>query len=398
MRKPLGTILVIIGVVIILFVLYANSMVSKQTRIFSAYSLLSSSWDSYKAEFIQSDGRSIDPAQQNITTSEAQGYALLRAVWVDDKPTFDKVYRFTSDNMKRPKDNLFGWRFGRLPSGKYGFLTGGGNNSASDADSDIAFALLLASKRWNDPKYKSEALPIIKDMWRYETASGSGGKRYLIAGNWAQNQQKFIVNVSYFAPYEWRTFAAVDPHDDWQTLISPAYDLLKESGNAPLDKSKGVGLPPDWLAIDRKSGQLTSANISNLSTNYSFDAMRTPWRIALDYQWYKDPRAYDYLKNSYQYLASDYEKNHTLASTYTHDGVRVSSSENPAMYATALGYFVLMDKKQAAQLYQNKIIRLYSNDQNTFNKNIPYYEQNWLWFGAALYNNFLSDFSAKGGQ
>ncbi len=391
MRKPLGTILVIIGVVVILFVLYANSMLSKQTRIFSSYSLLSSSWDSYKAQFIQSDGRSIDPAQQNSTTSEAQGYALLRAVWVDDKPTFDRVYRFTLNNMKRPQDNLFGWRYGQLPNGKYGFLPGGGNNSAADADSDIAFSLLLASKRWNDTTYESHALPLIKDLWRYETASASGGKRYLIAGNWAQNQQKLVVNVSYFAPYEWRAFAMVDRQNNWSSLIDPAYTLLSVAGTEPLDKAKGVGLPPDWLAIDRQNGQVTATHIANLTTNYSFDAMRTPWRIALDYQWYKDARAYDYLKNSYVFLAQDYEKNHTLAQAYSHDGASVNPGENPAMYATALGYFVLVNKPLAAQIYQNKIIRLYSNDQNTFNKNIPYYEQNWLWFGAAFYNNFLSN-------
>ena len=392
MRKPLGTILIIVGIMIVLFVAYANSKLSRQTRIFSSYSLLSSSWDAYKAQFIQPDGRSIDPSQQNITTSEAQGYALLRAVWIDDKPTFDKVYQFTINNMKRPQDNLFGWRFGKLPNGKYGFLAGGGSNSAADADSDIAFALLLASKRWNDPAYQNHAMPIIRDMWKYETATTSAGKRYVIAGNWAQNQQKLIVNVSYFAPYEWRAFAAVDKQDNWSSLIDPAYQLLNDAGTAPLDKTKGVGLPPDWLAIDKKTEGISLANLSNLTTNYSFDAMRTPWRIALDYQWYKDPKAYDYLKNAYAFLEQQYDTNHTLASTYAHDGTTVTASENPAMYATALGYFTVIDKKLAGQIYQDKIIRLYSNDQNTFNKSIPYYEQNWLWFGAALYNNFLSKF------
>src|SRR5437868_7006432 len=126
MRKPLGTILIIAGVLVVLFVVYANNKISKQTRIFSSYSLLSSSWDSYKAQFIQADGRSVDPSQQNITTSEAQGYAMLRAVWVDDKPTFDRVYKFTINNMKRPQDNLFGWRYGKLLNGQYGFISGGG--------------------------------------------------------------------------------------------------------------------------------------------------------------------------------------------------------------------------------------------------------------------------------
>ena len=385
-------ILLIIGVLVVLFVIYENSRVSKQTRVFSPYSFLSSSWDTYKSQFILSNGRIIDPSQDNVTTSEAQSYAMLRAVWVDDKTTFDKVYSFTKTQMKRPKDHLFGWRYNKLANGQYGLTPNGGDNSAADADSDIAYALLLASKRWNDPKYQSDALPIIKDLWKYETASVSGGKRYLIAGNWAQDPQKLVINVSYFAPYEWRAFAKIDTQDNWQSLVDPAYQLLTDSGTVPLDKAKGVGLPPDWLAIDRKTTEITAANLDNLKTTYSFDAMRTPWRIALDYQWYKDPQALAYLKASYSFLAQDYQTNKTLVPTYSHDGERQTDVENPAMYATSLGYFLTVNKPLADKIYQEKIIKLYSNDLNGFSKNIPYYEQNWLWFGAAMYNHFLSNF------
>src|SRR5579885_2271159 len=391
MRKPIGIVLISIGIFLFLFVLYTNSMVSKQTRIFSAYSLLTSSWQSYASQFIQKNGRSVDPGQKNVTTSEAQSYALLRAVWSDDRPTFDKVLTFTRTYMKRPTDHLFGWRYGKLQNGKYGFLPGGGENAAADADTDIAFALILASRRWHDPIYLSYAKPLIADIWRNETAIVRG-KRYLIAGNWAQDNQKIIINVSYFAPYAWRAFATIDTKDDWQSLLAPAYQLLTDAGTAPLDTGKGVGLPPDWVAMNRTTGELSATNISSFTTHYSFDAMRTPWRIALDYLWNKDPRAKTYLLDSYTALANDYKQHHTLAALYSHDGKRLTAVENPAMYATSLGYFIIADKKTADQLYQNKIIRLYSNDKNTFNPKLPYYEQNWLWFGAALYNNYLSDF------
>ena len=394
MRKPIGIILIVLGVCVVLFVLYENSKISHQRRIFSPYSLLLSSWDNYKQQFISKSGRTVDPSQNDTTTSEAQGYALLRAVWVDDKPTFDRVYVFTKDNMKQPDSNLFGWQYGKVANNKYGFTSNGGNNPASDADSDIAYALILASRRWNNPSYQKQALPIIRDMWQYETATTSAGKRYVIAGPWAQDPQKLIINVSYFAPYEWRTFATVDKKDDWDSLIDPAYQLLNVVGTSPLDKARGVGLPPNWVAVDKQTGQVMPSNISGYTTDYSFDAMRTPWRIALDYQLYKDKRAYNYLKNSYAFLTNDYEKNHTLVLSYGHDGSRQTNLENPAMYATALGYFDTVDKGLAAQMYQDKVIQLYSNDEDSFDKNLPYYEQNWLWFGTALYNNFLSNFSS----
>ena len=36
-----------------------------------------------------------------------------------------------------------------------------------------------------------------------------------------------------------------------------------------------------------------------------------------------------------------------------------------------------------------KIVRLYSNANNEFDERLPYYEQNWLWFGSALYQKLL---------
>src|SRR5437660_312670 len=114
MRKPLGISLIVVGIFIFMFVVYANSPASKKTRVYSPYSLLTSSWEKYKQSFITNEGRSIDLSQNNITTSEAQSYAMLRAVWVDDKQTFDRVNTYTNTHLKRPSDHLYGWRFGKL--------------------------------------------------------------------------------------------------------------------------------------------------------------------------------------------------------------------------------------------------------------------------------------------
>ena len=51
------------------------------------------SWAGYKQGFVGGDGRVSDPTRGGITTSEAQSYALLRAVWMDDRPSFDSVLR-----------------------------------------------------------------------------------------------------------------------------------------------------------------------------------------------------------------------------------------------------------------------------------------------------------------
>jgi len=396
MKKVFGILLVIFGAGILLAVSYMNSKFRNTTRVFSTRTLLLTSWDDYKKAYINDDGRVVDHSQEGITTSEGESYAMLRAVWTDDKSMFDTIWKFTQNNLKRPKDALFGWRWGKDAQGNYAFSPGGGGNSASDADSDIALALILANRRWGDWKYEDDAKKILDDMWKLETAEAAG-RRYLTAGNWAADQKQIVVNPSYFAPYAWRIFATVDMKHDWMSLIDPAYELLKKSGQEKLDRQQAVGLPPDWIAIDRATGQLIPVNKEGLTTNYAYDAMRVPWRISLDWRWNKEEKAREYLQ-SLQFLGNEWKEKGRLEAGYYHDGSPLSVGEQPTMYSTALGYFMAVDPNEGDKVYQDKIVKLYSNEENNFRKDLPYYEQNWLWFGAALYKDFLSDFSKGGGQ
>lgn len=391
MKPILGYLFVSLGICIIFFVLYAHTPFYTVIRPFSSHSLLASSWEKYKSQFINKDGRVIDYTHNSITTSEGQSYALLRSVWIGDKSTFDTVWKFTKLNLKRPKDNLFSWQWGKLHNGKYGVLPNGGINTATDADEDIALALILASRRWNDNSYASAAKDIIGDIWDKETGN-SQNNRYIIAGNWADSQTEIILNPSYFSPYAWRLFANIDKQHDWKSLITPAYALLTTSGESPLDKKQTIGLPPDWIAMDKNSGSLKPVNIRGLTTNYSFDAMRVPWRVSLDYQWNHEEKAKLYLTDYFTKLITDYQTFNKLAGVYAHDGSVVVGTENPMMYATIIGAFMVSQPGLAKKIYQEKIVGLYSNDTNTFNKELPYYDQNWLWFGAALYNKVLLNY------
>ncbi len=220
----------------------------------------------------------------------------------------------------------------------------------------------------------------------------AGGKRYMIAGNWAQDNTRLVLNPSYFAPYAWRMFAKFDNKHDWASLITPAYELLTNSGKDKLDKDKAVGLAPDWVSVNRTDGTLQATALTNLKTDYSYDAMRTAWRIALDYAWNKEPRAHTYLTTAYTSLVNAYRKDGRLSGSYAHDGVPTQMAESPVMYGTIIGAFREVDPALAGRVYQEKIISLYSNDTNGFKPELPYYEQNWLWFGAALYKNYLQPF------
>lgn len=392
MRNIFGYFLIFISVMLFAYVIFISSNLPKKNQTFSPYTFLLSSWEKYKAEYINKDGRVIDHSLNSITTSEGQSYAMLRALWVGDKNTFDFVWDWTKNNLKRPSDNLFGWRWGQKSDGTYGFKDEADQNSASDADIDISLALILASRRWNDKSYLEAAKLILDDIWGLEVVEVNQ-KNYLIAGNWAESRNQLVINPSYFAPYAFRIFAQIDDDHDWESLIAPGYELLNRSSKENLDKNKSVGLPPDWVSLDKTTEQIASVSGSpDLTTNYGYDAVRISWRIALDYQWNKSQEALRYLKNSFGFLVKEYKENRKLAGVYSHDGKVVRELENPVMYATAIGFLDQVDQSSSKKTYQEKILSLYSNDTDSFNNNLPYYEQNWLWFGAALYNEYLKKF------
>lgn len=388
MKNILGYFLLFVGIVIVLYAIFINTEASRKNQTFSTYTMLTSSWEKYRSQFINKDGRVIDYSSGGITTSEGQSYALLRAVWVGDKDTFDNVWNWTKDNLERPSDHLFGWRWGKKANDSYGFRESSDTNSASDADTDIALALLFANDRWHDGNYKQSAEQILSDIWKIEVAR-AGGNTYLTAGNWAIGQNKLYINPSYFAPYAYRIFATVDTGHDWNSLIAPGYDLLSEASSNPLDKAKSVGLPPNWVAIDRASGAIEPPDLSGLTTDYSFDAMRVPWRIALDYEWNHSKRAQKYLTHSFSFLTEKYKKDGKLASGYSHDGMVINTNEDPVMYATAIGFLRLISPDLADKMYKQKLLTMYSNDSNAINPKLPYYEQNWTWFGLAFYTHQL---------
>ena len=112
----------------------------------------------------------------------------------------------------------------------------------------------------------------------------------------------------------------------------------------------------------------------------------------MDYYWNPSEESKKYLTKHFTFLEETYKQDGKLAGVYAHDGKVVQKDENPTLYATALAFLGLTNPTLAKKMYQEKIITLYSNDTNSFNQKIPYYEQNWLWFGSALYNKQLSKF------
>ena len=388
----IGTVLVLILVVSGFgWIVYQNIKVPKNVNVLGEPAMLHALWSSYKEEYWESStGRTLDKQQNNITTSEGQSYMLLRAVWNGDKDTFDRAWGWSKVELKRPNDNLFAWKWGQRADKTYGLLTEqGGNNTASDADTDIALALIMAAARWQDKNYLIAAQQIIQDIWKYQVFT-INGTPYLMANDIERlSETDKVVNVSYFAPYAYRIFKNIDPANDWNALVDSSYRLIEKTSSSALGASKNTGLPPNWILLNKTTGDIEVPPASTgLSTDFGYDAIRTVWRLSLDYQWYKDDRAKTQLR-SFSFLYKEWSNNNAIFTEYAKDETARSRDENLATYGTTLGYFMLADPAIAKQIYDAKLKAKFDPTENQWFVDPGYYADNWAWFGMALYLNQL---------
>ncbi|MBH0196696.1 MAG: glycosyl transferase family 2, partial [Nitrospira sp.] len=146
---------------------------------------LSALWSLYKQTFIV-NGRVVSWDEQGVTTSEGQGYAMLRAVWSGDRAMFDQVWAWTKEHLQVRNDKLFAWKWnGKIVS----------MNAATDADTDIALALILAARRFDLPTYERDALAILTSIWDLELLHADS-HIYVTAGNWALHEDYPVIHVA----------------------------------------------------------------------------------------------------------------------------------------------------------------------------------------------------------
>jgi endo-1,4-beta-D-glucanase Y len=389
--RLLGYILIIAALLVVAGVLYRNSNKSNVPLVFAPSQILNATWLNYKNQYLEAGtSRTLDTTRQNVTTSEGESYTMLRAVWAGDKPVFDNSWTWTKDNLAHKSgDHLFSWLFGKQQNGVYAVLTAeGGDTTASDADTDIALSLLFAYARWQDHAYLGDARVIMQDIWDKEVIT-INGTPYLVADNKEKIETgpTALIDPSYLNPAAYKIFGEFDNSHPWSALVTSSYAVLNKSIDMSLSGKKSAGLPPDWIAIDKTTGALSVPQTQS-DTNFGFDALRVPYRLALDYAWFGDARATSTLAKM-SFLKSQWQHNQKIASTYTHEGAVIDAAENPSIYGGTIGYFMLADHADAADVYREKLQYLFDPDTNTWKEVLSYYDDNWAWFGIALYNNLL---------
>ncbi|MEN0060814.1 MAG: glycosyl hydrolase family 8 [Myxococcota bacterium] len=329
----------------------------------------------YIDRFVQPDGRVVDHAAGGITTSEGQSYALVRAVWSNDRDSFDRVRQWMRDNLQHGDPTaLPAWKWGQQPDGSWGILD---QNPATDADLFVAYALILGAERWGAPDMQAQALAILERVWNEETAVVDG-HRVLLPGPWAANKPVLRLNPSYSLPFAYRVFAKVDTAHDWASFVDDTYWMFDAVTN-------DLGLQPDWVWMDATTGQVVPAPDGEVEQlGFGFEAMRVPWTLAAEARWYDDARAKALLKR-YQSLRERYHRTGGLPAVIEPDGSAGRDHPYLGLYGALLPAWGITFPSDAEQLYKDVIrpVRTASG----WGSADDYYAHNWVWFGLALWSD-----------
>lgn len=332
-------------------------------------------WKSYKKHFLLPDGRIQRPEHACDTVSEGQAYAMISSVFINDKKTFDLIFHWTEDHLSRGKkygDHLLAWHW------KNGDVDDW--MPASDADCDYAFALLLASRQWNDQGYREKAMQIINDIMGHETVRGGDNRLFLLPGLWGNETNGYLIqNPSYYNPAAFRRFYETTRDNHWLHLVETSYWLFSQAG-VRLDTVNGCGLIPDWCMVDVHGNIL---KVEDRSADYGWESVRIPVRIGLDILWYKTEEGNRIIAKMYQFLQSSFSRTGEIKAAYYYTGE--PSVAYGGLASDAILYFmaqILVDKSDAIKISFKKRL-----NEKVFLQN--YYGQSMAFYPLALERGIL---------
>jgi len=219
-------------------------------------------WSDYKSRFLMADGRIVDTANKNVSHTEGQGFSMLLAVYNNDQTTFDKLWQWANNTLYRQDVGLYAWRYDPNNTTKVA-----DKNNASDGDTLIAWALLLAGDQWHDPRY-TQASEKLQAALLKNTVIDYAGYKVMLPGMYGFNQTSSItLNPSYFIFPAWNAFYQHSHLKVWKDLDESGTELLSKMTFGD-DR-----LPTDWVTLQADGTLLPS---SRWPTRFSFDAIRIP--------------------------------------------------------------------------------------------------------------------------
>ncbi|MFI6320232.1 glycosyl hydrolase family 8 [Nonomuraea sp. NPDC050556] len=257
----------------------------------------------------------ISPDADHPYVGEAQGYGLVIAASMDDRPLFDGILKYVEAHPSVNNPDLLAAEQDK------DCKSVNGSDSATDGDLDVAYGLLMADKRWGG--YRDKAVKRINAIMKDEFSLYTG---LMKLGDWATADEPLsrISRTSDWMIGHFRAFEKIDP--EWQT-IRMRHTLL-----IGYYEGTTTGLLPDFV----KDGKPVKGKVleDEHDGDYNWNALRDPWRIGADAATSGDPGSVGWARKITTFIrkatGDDPKK---IAAGYTLEGKSLAEGPEPAFVA-----------------------------------------------------------------
>lgn len=209
-------------------------------------------WQAYTQRYLDAQGRVIDHAEHERTTSEGQAYALFFALVDDDRSRFQKLLSWTEANLAGGDLTLRlpGWRWGQSTTGDWRLLD---QNSAADADLWMAYTLIQAGRLWHELRYDKLGRLLAERIAREEVVAIAGFGTALLPGphGFETAPGAYVLNPSYLPLPVLVSLAETLPHGPWAAILKTLPHLV--------GSPSAHGFAMDWVLADAHGVQPVGA-------------------------------------------------------------------------------------------------------------------------------------------
>ncbi len=215
-------------------------------------------WQHYQAHFLDSSGRIVDHTAADRTTSEAQAYGMFFALVANDRALFDKMLRWTEDNLAAGDltAHLPAWQWGKAPGGDWKPLD---TNSAADADLWLAYDCLEAGRLWRDDRLSKLGGILAENIAQSEVTVIDGLGTVLLPGpqGFRVAASGYLLNPSYVPPQLLARLRQQQPSGPWARMQTSYSTLI--AGGAP------SGFVMDWVVAGPSAKARTKVTASSIA-------------------------------------------------------------------------------------------------------------------------------------
>ncbi|MBN1798780.1 MAG: hypothetical protein JW822_09385 [Spirochaetales bacterium] len=276
-------------------------------------------------------------------------------VYLDTETIWNKTKVPPNDRIQDEDRTYIAYRTNPDPDRFFRASSGRQKSSAADADFDMAAALIMAYYKWGDQFFMLEAAKMLKSIVDHDLNPDA----YNLIKNGTSWGDIDCWNPSYFMPAWFRLYVKFIEEvkddilirdilrnpDDVVGKINQSLEITMQQMEK-IKNNSSYKLFPDWCGTaggqmvraegsDRRyfldenedgiiddqngDGSITEDDyVSMMSYNFYYDAVRVPWRLALDYSWYGYSRSYNLIEPMRSFF---YSKNKGLD---IKDGYRMS--------------------------------------------------------------------------